>query len=280
MSDQSKLKINHLFFVFIASTSSSFVIANENLPLWEAGVGIGALSSPLYIGSNQRKNYQIPIPYFVYRGEHLQIEKERVRGLFYKSDKTELDISTGAAIPVKNSDSTARAGMSDLAPTLEIGPQWSYQISKQGDLTTTVRAPLRGVLAIDGKDSKFIGTVFTPALSFDLDHLPVTGGRGNISFGPTFGDSGYHNYFYKVNADEVTPQRREYTASGGFGGWQVATTFSKRVDNIWIGGFLRGNFINGAAYENSPVVKKEFSWLGGVAISWVFIDSKRSSNKD
>jgi outer membrane scaffolding protein for murein synthesis (MipA/OmpV family) len=265
-----------LLFLLLSASSVQNLFADP-LPLWEAGVGLGTLSSPLYIGSDQRKNYLIPIPYFVYRGEHLQIERERVRGLFYKSDKTELDISTGAAIPVKSSDSTARTGMSDLAPTLEIGPQWSYQVAKQGDLTTTFRAPLRGVLAIDGKNTKFIGTVFTPAISFDLDRLPVTGGRGSVSFGPVFGDSGYHNYFYRVKADEATSSRPEYTPHGGFGGWQLAATFSKRINNIWVGGFLRGNYINGAAYENSPLVKQNISWLGGVAVSWIFWDSKASA---
>jgi outer membrane scaffolding protein for murein synthesis (MipA/OmpV family) len=275
MCSKPNLSVSASIALLLAISYQTF--AAEPLPLWEAGVGVGALSSPLYIGSDQRKNYAIPIPYLVYRGEHLQIERERMRGLFYKTEKSEFDISTGATLPAKSSDSTSRTGMSDLSPTLEIGPQWSYQISKHGDLTTIFRVPLRGVLAIDGKDTKFIGTVFTPALTIDLDRLPLTGGRGSISFGPVFGDSGYYNYFYKVNSDDVTSNRPEYTPRAGFGGWQLGTTFSKRIDNIWVGGFLRGNYINGATFENSPLVKQNFSLIGGLAISWIFLDSKSSA---
>jgi len=45
-----------------------------------------------------------------------------VRGLFFKSDNAELDVSLNGSVPVKSSENRARQGMPDLEPTLEIGP--------------------------------------------------------------------------------------------------------------------------------------------------------------
>ena len=40
-------------------------------PLWELGVGVGALRLPHYRGSDQSHNFLLPVPYLVYRGQIL-----------------------------------------------------------------------------------------------------------------------------------------------------------------------------------------------------------------
>jgi outer membrane scaffolding protein for murein synthesis (MipA/OmpV family) len=40
-------------------------------PLWEAGLGIGAVTFPDYRGSDESQVYPVPVPYFVYRGKFL-----------------------------------------------------------------------------------------------------------------------------------------------------------------------------------------------------------------
>ena len=91
-------------------------------PLWEAGVGAAVIDFPDYRGSDERQTYVLPVPYVVYRGRFLKVDRENVRGLFFKSDKAELDVSLNGSVPVKSSDNRAREGMPDLEPTLEIGP--------------------------------------------------------------------------------------------------------------------------------------------------------------
>ncbi|HET6720014.1 MAG TPA: MipA/OmpV family protein, partial [Rhodocyclaceae bacterium] len=36
--------------------------AAEDLPLWELGVGLGGLSFPVYRGSDQRRDFLLPVP--------------------------------------------------------------------------------------------------------------------------------------------------------------------------------------------------------------------------
>ena len=45
-------------------------------PLWEAGVGIAGLHFPDYRGSSHTRNYVLPTPYFIYRGDILPERKE------------------------------------------------------------------------------------------------------------------------------------------------------------------------------------------------------------
>ena len=62
----------------------------ELKPEWEVGAGFAAIDFPMYRGSNERRSFLLPIPYFVYRGETLQVNRERVRGLIFKRDTAEV----------------------------------------------------------------------------------------------------------------------------------------------------------------------------------------------
>jgi hypothetical protein len=42
----------------------------------------------------------LPIPYFIYRGDFLKIDRQRIRGLFLKSRYAEFDVSVNA-VPVR-----------------------------------------------------------------------------------------------------------------------------------------------------------------------------------
>src|SRR5258708_24836494 len=91
-------------------------------PLWELGAGVSALAFPDYRGSDQTRNYALPIPYVVYRGEFFKADRDGVRGIFFDIENVEIHASVGAAFPVDSSDNDARSGMPDLKPTVELGP--------------------------------------------------------------------------------------------------------------------------------------------------------------
>ena len=55
------------------------------VPLWEAGPGVAYLSIPEYRGSGKQQEYIFPIPYFVYRGEFLKVDRSGVKGIFYET---------------------------------------------------------------------------------------------------------------------------------------------------------------------------------------------------
>src|SRR4051812_37141382 len=62
-------------------------------PLWEVGLGLGAIHFPQYRGSEQTKNYVLPTPYFTYRGEFLKADREGARGVFFRNDNVDLHMS-------------------------------------------------------------------------------------------------------------------------------------------------------------------------------------------
>jgi outer membrane scaffolding protein for murein synthesis (MipA/OmpV family) len=267
------------FLLLLASLSCATALADQSRdpaesgkPLWELGAGVGALSMPDYLGSDQRHSYLLPIPYVVYRGEFLKVDRDKVRGLFYKGEHSEWDISVGASVPVRSDDNSSRLGMTNLDPTFEIGPQWSYKLRDDG-IKVTLRLPLRKVLAVDWPDVRDIGWVFTPTLALDRDGHPWPGWRASMSTGPMFGSRDYHAYYYAVSSAEATASRPAYNASAGYGGWQFTATLAKRYRKMWVGGFLRAYSLSGAAFEASPLVRESTTWMGGLGISGVFLES-------
>ncbi|MDD1633311.1 MAG: MipA/OmpV family protein, partial [Methylococcaceae bacterium] len=93
------------------------IAASAEKPLWELGVGLAFLQLPDYRGSDENRLYLLPYPYFIYRGDIVQVDQERVSGRIFKTDKVLLDISLYGQVPVKSSDNDARTGMPDLDPT-------------------------------------------------------------------------------------------------------------------------------------------------------------------
>jgi outer membrane protein len=251
----------------------------DQLPLWEAGVGLAAIDFPDYRGSDQRKGYVLPLPFLVYRGNVLKVDRDGVRGLFLKTDAVELDFSLSASTPVKSENNRARQGMPDLDPTVEIGPKVNITLYRgpSGKSAVQLRLPVRAVIAIatDFTHAHSEGFVFEPQLTLDVHQLtPLSGWRVGVAAGPLFGDSRYHGYYYSVAPAFATPSRPAYTAPAGYGGTQLTLSTSRRFPSFWIGAFARWDRVNGAVFEDSPLVKREQGFAFGLAVSWVF---KRSA---
>lgn len=249
----------------------------ESLPLWELGAGVTVLGFPDYRGSDERQTWVLPFPYIVYRGEYLQADERRMRGLFFKTDRMEVDVSFNGSVPVDSGENGARRGMPDLDATLEIGPALNLMLARSDDRKTRIelRLPVRAVLASDFTYARQVGWVFQPHLNADVDDpLGFAGWKLGLLAGPLFSDKRYNRYFYAVEPAFATATRPAYSASGGYAGTQLITALSKRYGDWWIGGFLKWDTLNGAEFENSPLVREKQSFAGGFAIARVFGKSK------
>ena len=254
-----------------------FYAAADQFPLWEAGVGVSLIQFPDYRGSDERQFYVLPIPYFVYRGDFLKVDRQKIRGLFFTRDWVELDFSISGSVPVKSSENDARRGMDDLDPTVEFGPTFSIHLFKNQDSSAELdlRLPLRTVFATDLRSFRQTGWVFEPRLNLDLrDTLFGPGWNLGFAAGPLFATRRNHQYFYGVDSAFATPNRPAYQAKGGYAGAQLLAAVSKRYPKFWVGGFASWTNLNGAAYEDSPLVKTNNSFAAGVAISWIFSESQ------
>jgi outer membrane scaffolding protein for murein synthesis (MipA/OmpV family) len=266
-----------LLRVIVLCAGAAGGAAAEQLPLWEAGLGATVISFPHYRGSDERRSWVLPFPYFVYRGEFLQADERRLRGLFFKTERAELDISVNGTPPVDSSESDARQGMPDLDATLEIGPSLNFLLKRSDDRRSRLelRLPVRAAFATDLSHVDFAGWVFQPNLNLDIrDAFGYPGWNFGALAGPMFADDRYHQYFYGVEPAFATASRPAYNAAGGYAGTQFLVSLSKRFRKFWVGGFARWDTLSGAVFTDSPLVKTHQYFAAGVALAWMLGESE------
>jgi outer membrane protein len=254
---------------------------SAELPLWEAGAGIAVLNFPDYRGSDERHTLVLPIPYLVYRGDFLKADRESIRGQFYKDDRLDLHLSVNGSIPVDSGDNSARRGMPDLDPTLEIGPNLTVMLLRSDTTHLSLRFPVRAIIATDLSHARDVGWVFHPQINVDFyDRFPGPGWNLGFASGPLFGNKRYHNYFYGVAPQFATPERPAYEAGSGYAGMQWIAALSKRYPSYWVGGFVRADTVSGAVFEASPLVRQKDTFSVGIAASWIFSRSSKRVDVD
>lgn len=261
-----------LFFPFCTPTPAR---ARAQKPLWEVGAGIAAFSVPDYPGSRLRKTYVLPIPYLVYRGRFLRVNRRGVRGVFVQTPRVELNLSAAVSPPVRSRSGGAREGMPDLDPTLEIGPALRWSVLRRDQSELSLRFPVREVIGVDFPGTYHVGLVFNPSALEALRDFPARGWNASLSLSLRFADRSYDRYYYQVAPAFATATRPAYRASGGYGGVQVAASLSRRFARVWLRGYLSMNDLAGAAFEDSPLVKRKTAIMAGFGIAWVFEQSRR-----
>jgi outer membrane protein len=265
----------------LAALGSPLAVAAEDKPppqgkpVWDFGLGVGALTFADYRGADTTHVYVLPVPYLYYRGKFLKADRKGIRGKLFRQDWIELNISANATTPVRRN--AARAGMPDLRSTVEIGPSLDLHLWKSEDekVTFDVRLPARAVFTVQSPPH-FIGAVFAPNAAIDIKDV---GGFQGWYFGalagPLFADHRYHDYFYTVAPQYATPVRPAYQASAGYSGAEVLVALSKRYPSFWVGAYVRHDTLAGAAFESSPLVKRQNYWAAGAGIAWIIHQSKR-----
>jgi outer membrane protein len=244
-------------------------------PVWDFGLGVGAISFADYRGAATTHVYVLPVPYLYYHGKFLKADRNGIRGKLFGQDWLELNISSNATTPVRRN--AARAGMPDLRSTIEIGPSLDMHLWKSADqkLRFDVRVPLRGVFTLQAPPH-FAGAVFAPNASIDVkDVAGFQGWYFGALAGPLFGDHRYLDYFYTVAPQFATPERPAYEARAGYSGAEILVALSKRYPSFWMGAYVRHDTLAGAVFDSSPLVKRENYWATGAAFAWIIHQSKR-----
>lgn len=249
----------------------------ELRPEWEIGAGFAVIDFPVYRGAADRRAYLLPVPYFVYNGERLQISRERVRGLIFRGDNIEMDISVNGSVPANSSDSAARLGMPDLDATLELGPSLNYHFYYSEDKKTNfdLRLPLRSVTASNFSRFQNAGWLFQPQLNLDIRDIAHSDWNLGLAGSLIFSDQRYNQYFYDVPAQYATLARPAYTANGGYAGTQFIAALSKRHNGLWTGGFVKWDDLNGAVFSDSPLLERKQYFTFGFAVTWVLDKSDK-----
>ena len=240
---------------------------------WRFGVGVAtAVNIPDYIGSDESRNFLLPVPYISYVGEKLRIGQGGIVGQLFKSDKWFLSVSLSGAIPVDSDDNAARKGMNDLDAVFEYGPSLKYYIygsERQPDalfLDLNVR---------EARTIEFDNLQFSSSPSLVMrKKLQQNYFGGAVSwvarFRWEFVSDQYADYFYSVAPKFETANRPEYRAKGGSAGYRINSNIRWKKNQHVVGIFMAFADLNDAAFVDSPLVKTKQHWYGGMSYFWLF----------
>jgi MipA family protein len=243
--------------------------AHADKPLWELGLGVGGLRLPHYRGSDQSHDLVLPVPFAIYRGKIFRATREGARAVLMDGERYDFDISVAATAPTRSKDNLARAGMPDLKPTVEFGPNLNFTLARSADWKLDLRLPARAVVSVQSRPQD-LGWTASPVINLDVRRW---GWDIGLQGGPLYGSRRYNAYFYDVAPAYATATRPAYAAPAGNGGWRFTTGASRRFGDLWVGAFVRVDSVAGAAFEESPLVRQRSQASFGLAMSWVFATS-------
>ena len=271
----------------LACASASAAQADEaneaaptELPRWEWGLGVGVVHAPAYLGSSVQRTHVAPLPYFIYRGERLRANREGVGlGLIY-ADKLRLDLSLNGALPVKSSG-TAREGMRDLPPLVEVGPALKYRLIREDGRYWGLHWPVRYAFGVDRHGVDHAGWISDPTLRI-IEPMYVGGMRVDfgLDIGVKFQSERFNNHYYQVRSHEATAQRPVYSSGAGYAGTTISTGLLFRFDQFVAGAFVGTAQLQGARFIDSPLVERKQNYFGGLAFFWIFDKSKEMVPQD
>jgi outer membrane scaffolding protein for murein synthesis (MipA/OmpV family) len=269
-------RVSLLLAALLVATFGPGTVHAKDEPLWEFGLGIGAVAFEDYRGADSSHVYPLPVPYLLYNGKFLKADRDGVRGTLFNQDWIELNLSANITTPVRND--RERNGMPDLYSTVELGPSLDLHLWRSADARVKfdLRMPLRAALTVEASPRE-IGWTFTPRFALDVaDPFGFAGWNAGLLAGPLFADRRYDNYFYTVAPQYATASRPAYQADGGYTGTQFIAALSKRYPRYWVGAYLRYDTLCGAAFADSPLVQTKSYWSAGIGISWMIRKSSRS----
>lgn len=247
------------------------------LPLWEAGVFGAGVTQPAYPGAEERASLLFGLPYVIYRGEYLRIDRSTVGVRAIKTPRSELDVGFAASLGTRAEGIEARRGMDDLGMLLEFGPRLKINI---GDAsadpgTSRIQIPVRGVFDLNDH-FRFRGIAYELQWVKDLelpDNWSVT-----TNLAAVFGDQQLVDTFYRVAPGEATPVRPAYAATAGLIALRASLWASHLfTPDMRIISYLRFDSVAGAANHDSPLVRRDSGWTLGLGLAWTLADSARSA---
>jgi outer membrane scaffolding protein for murein synthesis (MipA/OmpV family) len=241
---------------------------DRNLPLWEAGLGAGAVSTPAYPGAETHSSRVLVLPFLIYRGEVLRSDQQGIGARLVNNDQVEFDIGFAASLPAHSNDVAARSGMPDLGTLIEFGPRVKLRIA---DIDPNSRLrfdlPLRAVIEVRGGVRRQ-GWTLEPRLVYET-HGEDKLWTAEAYLGAVVGDVRINRYFYEVRPEFATADRPAYRADGGLMLIRTGLFATRRVHpDLRLFGFVRYESYAGAANRDSPLMKRATGSSAGLGLAW------------
>jgi len=264
---------NPVLMIMLVTAAASAHADEQSKPKWEAGIGLGAVSLPQYMGSDERYTLAIPIPYLIYRGERVKVDRNGIRAELFGLKQLTLDASFGAGLPVRNSN-RARAGMPDLKFNFQLGPRLNWHMTETDHADLKLRLPWRGIIDVSGTT---LGWLIEPDVQWrwhPTDKLNL-----RLNAGALYASRRFNDVYYSVDPQFVTPTRAAYRAGGGLHSLSAAATMSYGItDNLRLFGTLRYRNLSPGVVAASPLVRDRNYLIVAAGFTWSIWQSEQSTS--
>ena len=223
-------------------------------PLWELGaVALGARQQA-YPGADQSVDRALLLPFAIYRGRILRVDRETAGVRAFKTERFEFDIGVSASLGASSEKIEARRGSSGA-------DRWRAEF------------PLRAVFDLSDS-AAYRGYSFQPELKYERS--TASGWRLGTSVSAILGDRRLADTFYTVGPADALAQRPAYAARAGLVAWRLEANFSRALDPQWrLFGVARLDSVAGAANEASPLVRKTTGSSVGIGLAYTWQRSRR-----
>jgi len=279
----SSMKVTRIFiatFILFAGHVSQACAdeAEELLPKWEIGVAAGAASLPQYMGSDERYILGAPLPYVIYRGDRINIDRNGLRSHLFGISRVTLDASISGGLPVRSSN-LARQGMPELHFNLQAGPRINWKIIENRKTRLTLRIPYRVIVDSIGD---YLGWVSEPDIAL---HKTFYSGRKStdikLSAGILYGSRQYHNTYYGVAPVFATASRPAFQAKRGLHSIFVSGSIAYDLtDHFTLFSAVKYRNLSPGVIANSPLVKDHDYLSISIGMTWsIFQSESRTTTK-
>ena len=248
-----------------------------DVPLWEVGVGGFGVSQQAYPGAAEQVRRGLALPFLIYRGEYLRVDRETLGVRAINQPRYEVDIGFAGAFGSRAGDSESRRGMPELGTLVEFGPRLKLNLGPvNGDERLRAEFALRGVFDLNDK-FRNKGVSFEPRLVWEQ-----RGGgkwRYGASAGALFGNRKLADTFYAVAPADALPGRPAYNAESGLIALRLGANASREITpDLRLFLFGRLDSVAGAANRASPLVRKTTGASVGVGLAYTFARSSRRAS--
>lgn len=235
---------------------------SELPPLWEYGVGLGAVRFWHYPASDQSRDWALPFPTFQYRGEILQADdREGARAYLLRSDLWSVEMGGGGLASVKSEDNDARRGMEDLPWRVQAGPRLVSRFHPEYQVKLGIYQVL---IFPDFASLRFQGAISELKLLWHLgDRWNTTGlwgkakVRSQLGLSADFASQEFMQMYYGVSAQEARADRPAYQARAGFLSYSLSyfQSMSHGRQSYYFG--ASQDFYEKSANRESPLHKSD-----------------------
>lgn len=262
------MKLSVLTSAVLFAAPLSAQAQNPGLPLWEVGAAAGVVTMPAYPGASDRTARALVLPFLIYRGDILRVERSSIRARLLRSENYEVDLGFSASLPASSNDIAVRSGMPDIGTLIEFGPRVKLTLAQPTPGSRMrLELPVRSVLELNhGVRSQ--GLTFEPELVYEIDNFRA-GWRLAASGSLVWGDRRLNTYFYGVAPPFTTAARPGYEARAGLIATRLGVSTAKDITpQVRLYGFVRYERYDNSANRASPLFLQSEGASAGIGLTW------------